>query len=718
MASNPKINFALRGSLIDAQGRRIPNFSCSSPRYIAREINNSLQLLSVAAFEPAFFFEDGAGDGSFLLEPGGTNFLTWNLALNQNVWQKGSNVIVQGDRGPAPDNSFLGDTVTWISGTGATQQLLRTVPNLLAARTYQVTLYLQPTGGRCGANDVIRVTGGVVGGAVSVPLAQLNDFIGKYRVVTLSFTTAGTQPTLPVNASTAGYSVTAVGTNTFTVSGMSGTVANSLVGGQVSFTTSPTLYLITANTAEASGSVTVTVSVATLTANGITTASKATFQGAPSQSCTLELYCESTFSLIWGGAQMEQGFFSTSMIYQQAERTPRAPSVLEFQSRDNPFVGLSSFGLFGELRLWLGDGNLADFGDFRLAIVNGALRVTAGATTLSDPDPLPAPSVKFFVGVSAESGSLSLFVNGVLKARATLNNLKPTAKPLVYTSAGVRLWKTLVCYGQALQDGLPSLGQSAAQEVLALFNSTAPLVNPALIATSTAFNLPTVTIPAPAAATANSAISAINTGTRVVTVGSGTGFTVNDSVAIVRGVTGSANQTVILYATITAVSGANITLDSVSGIVVGDRLVKGNISTPGRAFIRFPFVPIDEQGIIAVDTGNSRVTVTSALAFVINQRTIVRNQFYQDVAELTVTAIDTINNRITLNDVSLLAVGHLISQPASETLIDPQNYTVAPLNQVSGIRVASQNGRARNGIIVENTNPWEVLVTFRIEVFL
>lgn len=146
--------------------------------------------------------------------------------------------------------------------------------------------------------------------------------------------------------------------------------------------------------------------------------------------------------------------------------------------------------------------------------------------------------------------------------------------------------------------------------------------------------------------------------------------------------------------------------------------MKGNISAPGRAFLRFPFVPIDEQSITVVDTGNSRVTVPSALAFVLNQRTIVRNRFYQDVAEVTVTAIDTINNRLTLNDVSLLAVGHLISQPLSETRIDPQNYTVTRLNQISGVRISSQNGLAQNGIIVENSNPWEVIVTYRIEVFL
>lgn len=712
-----KINFALRGSLIDVQGRRIPNFNCSSPRYVEREVNGSVQLLSVAAFEPAFFFEDGPSDGSFLLEPAGANFLTWNLDLTQNVWVKGSNVIVQGDRGLAPDNSFLADAVTWVNGTGATQQLLRTVTNLPGAQTYQVTLYLQPTGGRCGPNDVIRITGGVVG-TVSVPMAQLNDFIGKYRAITLSFTTAGTQPVLPSEPSALGYTVTAVGTNTFTFSGISGTAANALAGGQVSFTIGTGTYLITANTAENNGSVTVTVSTGTLTSNGVTTASKASFQGAPSQSCTLELYCESTFSLLWGGAQMEAGSFRTSMVYQQAERTPRAVASMDFQSRDNLFVGLASFGVFGDLRVWLGNGNLVNFGDFRLAIANGALQVIAGATTLSDPDPLPTTRVKFFVGVSAESSSLSLFVNGVLKAKTTLNNFKPTAKPVAYTSTGVRLWTTLICFGQALQDGLPPVGQAAAQEVLNLFSGTTPVVNPTLITAGTAFNLPTATIPAPAAATANSAISAINTGTRVVTVASSSGFSTNDAVAIVRGVTGSINQTVILYSTVTAVSGNNVTLDSVSGVVIGDRLVKGNISTPGRAFLRFPFVPIDEQSITVVDTGNSRVTVASALAFVVNQRTIIRNRFYQDVAEVTVTAVDTINNRITLSDVSLIAVGHLISQPLSETRIDPQNYTVTPLNQVSGVRVAAQNGRAQNGIIVENSNPWEVLVTFRIEVFL
>lgn len=706
--SRNKINFALRGSLRDAQRQRIPNYNCPSVRMLEAEVNGSVQLTTVGAYEPAIY-----DDGSFLLEPPGVNLMTWNMDLGKNVWLKGSNVFVQSDRGVAPDNSYLADSVTWINGQGATQRLQRQF-SLDAAETYQLTLILQATGGRCGSADVIRVSGGVVGNP-SLPLSQLNEQLGKYRILTLPFTTTGVKPVLPASETQLGFIVTAVTANTVTVTGVTNSGVNALVGGVARFG-SVASYEITASTAVVSGSIVVTVATNNLIANGVTTANRATFEGAPERICTVEIYCESTFSLLWGCGDLKRGAFRTSPIYQLGETVVRGGATMAFQNRDNPLVDLINFGVFGELRSWRGDGNLIDFGDLKLSVVNNKLRVTAGSTQLEDSDPLPENS-RFFVGVSSESSSISLFVNGLLKRRSNLSNFRPASNPVILTTPGLRAWKMIVTYGQVLLDGKPEIGEAPSQEVARLFSPTEPVVGADLISAPPAsFNLPLITVPRVPLPSIAQQILAVYAVPSLVTIASTTGLIANDSLIVVRGRVGSPEQIIVSRPLLISPSEEiYATLDSVAGIRVGDFLVKGNALDSGHAFIRFPFVPIDERLITEVDVPGRRVRVGSSLSFIPNLKAIVRTPIYQDVTEVMITLIDNTNGWLTVDDVNQMAVGQLISQIRSETLIDPELYTISFLSTANGVRVGR---KAQNGISILNENTENVVLSARVEVHL
>ena len=706
MGISTKITFALRGALSDLQGRRVLNWNCSSARLLEQKVNDSFRLKSVPAYRPAIY-----EDGSFLLEPIGTNLFTWSQDLTHPSWVKGSNVQIRKppERPLLPDSSGVAQEVNWFNGVGNTQKMQRTF-GVKGAADYIIKFILQPRGGRCAANDVIRVTGGVTTSA-RIQLSELNDYQGRYRILELKFRTAGTQPTLPV-ADLEGFSITEVTNSTFTISTLELVAINAMRGGQVRFNNAPTLYMIAGNTATTNGAVTVTVEATNLPGSGVTTVQKALLLGQPDQVCTLEISSESVFSMLWGDVTLEEGLFSTSFIPQEGEQAVRAAAILEAQPKDNPLRDLRSFGVYGRLTSWKGNGNLINFGDFKIDIIDGKLTVTAGTTQVQDTSPMPALNASFFVMVAAETSSISLFVDGQLKNRSSLVNFRPTANSVIFSSRGVRVWHTIVCFGEALLDGKPEIGQMATQEVSLLFSE---IVVPASLISSqfTVFELPPIKVGGLSKPAVSNVITAAPiVATRKVLLASSVGFAIGDTVAIVRG----EKPDIINNAMVEAVAVGELTLGTVAGIRSGDSVFKGEFGLPGRAFVRFPFVAIDEQRVQDINYTTRKVRLTSSLAYIPNLRAIVRNEKNQDVTEVMVTAIDPGTNEITVSDATKIQVGHFIAQTLSETRIDWQLYVPSFKVGIPGVRIGKP--RSQNGVLIENTTQSEVSVTVRIEAFL
>jgi len=699
--------FAVEGRLSTLQNQ-IPNFSRSSPMTLEAAVNLSVNLLHVQSNVPAI----DPQDGSILVEPSQTNLLNYNLDLKQTVWQKGSNVTVRGDVVQAPDGSQRGDRLSWGVGTGNTQLIQRPV-TLKAGTQYYLSGLMKLVGGRFAASDTIKMIGGVVGTA-TMSFTNLNTYLGNYRWMELAFTTLGTQPAkLPDTTTGQGYTVSSVSGNSVTLIGVTGVVGNDLTGGQISFSNNlAKKYTIVGNVVSNSNlTITTDPASGSITTDGVTTAHTAQIDGAPDVVSMLQVYVESAVSLDWGGLQLEQGLFRTSMIYQDANITPRSPTRLLYRKQSNPLTGLKTFGLLITLKFWRGDGNVLLAGNFNVAIVNSRLRLTVGNTVVNDPLVLP-PAPQIYIQVNGESFTLSLFINKKLVARSNLSGFQPSVSQVVLTSLGVRCFNRIVALNRAFADGSVAIGEFAQSEMADVLFSEITDVGAIAVAVPELV-LPFVTIPSPEAPAATSEIQAINSAGRTVTVLDGNGFSTSGSVIIYR--PASDGDRAIGYLVITGKTGNTISLDSVSGIDLGDRLVLDFVARPGKASVRLPFSPIDPQAITSIDVGNKRVTVGSSLAFVEKSRAIIQSPLYQDVSEVIVETVDNTNNRLTLNSILGIVIGDIIAQPDEEVEIPTECYFVDLLSPNPAIGI---DQKATNGFVLSNKGVGDVTVQTTIKVYL
>lgn len=699
--------FAVEGRLSTLQNE-VPNFSRMSPTMLETAVNSTVALLPVQSNVPAI----DPQDGSILLEPNRTNLLNYNLDVKQSVWQKGSSISVRGDVVLAPDGSQRGDRVSWSVGTGNTQLIQRPV-TLKAGTKYFLSGLFRLVGGKFAVTDVLKMVGGTIG-TPSVSFSTLNTFLGNYRWIKLAFTTLGVQPKLPdSDMSQTGYTVSGVSANSVTLTGISGIASGDLAGGQVSFSNNPNKkYNITGNTTSGS---TCTISTdpasGSISADGVTTAHKANLHGAPDISSILQLYVESAISLDWGGIQLEESAFHTSMIYQDATISSRALTRLTYRKQSNPLVGLKTFGILIDLKFWRGDGNLLTAGNITIEIVGGKLKLTVGSTVVNDPLELPLAS-QIYVQVNGESFTLSLFVNKKIVARSGLSGFQPSVSRIELTSAGVRCFNRIVVLNRAFADGTVDLGEFVESEMADVLFSEITDVG-AVAVSVPELVLPFVTIPSPESPATSSEIQAINSAGKTVTVLDGTGFGSSGAVIVYR--PASDGDRAIGYLTITGKTGNTIALDSVSGIALGDKLVSDFVARPGKASVRLPFSPIDPQIVTSVDAGNKRVTVASSLAFLEKSRAIVQSPLYQDVSEVIVETVDNANNRLTLNSILGISVGDIISQPDEEVEIPTECYYVDLLTPNPAIGI---DQKATNGFVLSNKGSGDAIIQTTVKVYL
>lgn len=699
--------FAVEGRLSTLQNE-IPNYSRMSPVMLESAVNASVTFLPIQSNVPAI----NPQDGSILLEPGQTNLLNYNLDLKQSVWQKGSNITVRGDVVLAPDGSQRGDRVSWGVGTGNTQLIQRPI-TLKAGTKYYLSGLFNLVGGKFATTDIIKMVGGVVG-TPEISFSGLNLYPGNYRWLELAFTTLGVQPKLPdVQTRSSGYTIGAVSVNSVTLSGVTGIANNNLIGGQIGFSNNPTKkYNITGNTISGSNcTITTDPASGSLTADGVTTAHTAQLYGAPDVTSLLQLYIESAVSINWGGIQLEEGEFRTSMIYQDAIVTPRAPTKLVYRKQSNPLVGFKTFGLLVDLKFWRGDGVLFSIGNISADIITGKLKLTVGTTVINDPEPLP-PAPQIYVQVNGESFTLSLFVNKKLVARANLSGFQPSVARISLTSLGVRCINRIVVLNRAFADGTIAVGEFAQSEMADVLYSEITDVSAVAVAVPELV-LPFVTIPSPETPAASSEIQSINSAGLTVTVIDGSGFGTSGSVIVYR--PASDGDRAIGYLTITGKSGNTISLSSISGIALGDKLVSDFVARPGKASVRLPFSPIDPQAVTVIDAANKRVTVASSLAFVEKSRAIVQSPLYQDVSEVVVETVDNTNNRLTLNSVLGISIGDIISQPDEEIEIPTECYYVDLLTPNHAINV---DQKATNGFVLSNKGGGDAIVQTTVKVYL
>lgn len=569
------IIFALCGSFVDRKNRRVPNYRRLSAALNEREVGSTITLDQIDFGNPAISSDDFA----IWIEPSGDNLTTHNIDLTQPIWERGGNVSIRSDFAPAPNAIYNADAVTWLSGFGNTQVLGRNY-TLNQGSSYFLRRILQcPTGSRFGRNDVIRFSGAVVG-SQAYQLSGLNEFQGQYRFVDIPFTTSGIA--IVNNLPLGNNVISAVTASTFTIA-LAGRSSNDLTGGAVTFSHSPNvIYEIASNTATSVGNVVITTTVSTLVTDGVTTSVTASLGQPPTKEVRIETYVESTASLIWGGESLERRSFPSSMIYQTATRQGRAITEVVFQPRDNVIANATSFGLFVDLKLWRGDGNLFNFGNWRLSIVNSKLTATVGAVTFADPDNLPS-SCKFYVQTSAENATTSIYVNGILKIKTSTPSFRGnTDQPLTLNSSGVRAYRSVWATNITQSDGQPIVSGVATGDVAFAFNNEA--IGQDLIAAQDAvFVLQPVVVPAsgqifarfPFVPIDTQTISAVNT--NVLSVTSALSFTPGK--AYIQNATGGTITEVVVVSINTVSNPNTITVNSGSGVLIGHTIAQPQSET-------------------------------------------------------------------------------------------------------------------------------------------
>lgn len=572
------INFALRGGFVDRRNRIFPNYRRLSGCLVERLVNTTVALDQVDMGNPAI----SADDFALWVEPAGDNLITETLDLTKPVWEKGGNVAARANYASAPNSSYTASAIVWLSGSGNTQVLGRNF-TLNQGSSHYLRLLLQcPVDSRFGNNDVIRFSGAIAG-TPSYALANLNNYPGQYRFAEVPFTTTGVAsvavPATPLT-------ITAVTANTLTLT-LPGRSLNDLVGASIVCKSNlSTIYQVVSSTASSSGSVVVTVSSSTLITDGVTTSTTATLGQPTPQNVRIELYVESTASLIWGGGNLEQKSFPTSIIYQFDKRTGRSATECVFQPRDNPVTNATSFGLFADIKVWRGDGNLFNFGNWNLSISNGCLTATVGSVVFSDPDILPS-SAKIFVQTAAENATTSIYVNGILKIKASTPSFRGSASsPLTLNSAGVRAYRSVWTVKVTQSDGQPTVGGLATGDVAVAFNSE--VIGQDLIAAQdTVFVLQPVKVPANGQVFARFPFVPIDTET--ISAITGNVLSVNSALSFITGkayiqtITGGTVTEVVVTGVNTTSTPNTISVSSASGISVGH-----TISQPFSETLIFP----------------------------------------------------------------------------------------------------------------------------------
>lgn len=702
-----KICFIVKGSLVDSVEQAIPYFDRSTPSTIATtDINGNAEIVRIDAHRPAI----SPKTGIIGIEPVGKNELTWNASPSNVSWIKGTNVSVDLSRKPGLDRTFYTSTVTWRAGTNPNTQKIRKEILLEANTDYCLSAIFKLTAGLFRATDEVRIVGGVVGTAAT-SLSVLNQKPQQQGSLTLKFKTTGGNPTIPVVPEDY-LSIQSVQAGAVNVL-LPGVVSNQLLGAQVRFTGVGDSFLVTSNTATnlASGLVTLVVAsvttVATLPGLGVTQSGKLKISRPPLQQCFIEIESRNDVSLEWGAIQVEARDFSTAMIFQQDSLRIRSRTELIYP--DNPIAGKPNCGLFIDLDSQRGDGNILDSEAIELEIINKKLHARIGGQTIVCAEDLPRLSAKVFINISRIANRALLFVDSKLAGVASLSNFTPTNSTMALASEGSRNYRAIVFFEDTLKDSNDTtLGRAATGQVAALF--AAKSFGSAAIFRSRrpTIILPQVVIPGLTRPNVVN-ITGKNNSTRTLSLDSIEDIVINKEVTIT-------NQNIfILKATVIALAGNSVILDTPIEIVnIGYQLRQGE-TTFGKSIARFPWEPIDVQIIGSINPlDNSVILQSSALSFS-QGKAIVQDEKDRFICEPLITRVVPIDRKIYVDSVASLVVGQSISQPRSELKIDPANYLATV---VEGTPAVAIDTLAQTGLVLSNGSDQAAAVTISISVFL
>lgn len=752
--------FALKGSYTDFIGGSVPNYSRPSPLWLDYFYKDELSIESFEAYHPAFL--SVPNDISLYIEPSAINYVLNNHRFSAPQWYKGSQVQIEDNIELSPSGYREVDRITWTAGSQNSQLLYQEV-SLIPGETYCLSAILRTNNDTFTDGDRLTLfSGDATTGSVQdvagspISLSVLNDNLNKWQIIEGVFTLPGVNRNdrsfLP-NIENSGngvfpfFSILRYTNNTFTLSinasltidvpedSWQGAMFNCVIGEQVYG------FEIIANSFLSSQKSLITITVKpSSNIDFITIGNTGYIENPPVSSYRVGFYVESLSSLEVTGIQLERRNFRTSFIFQGDQIRPRADTLCSYYR--SPLKNTDSFSIFLAISLWRGDGNIVDFGDWSIAIKDGAL--VFDSLDFADL-PITQESFKLLLEFDNVNQEQRLFFDGVLIKRSSglTFGFSPDAS-ITLTSAGVRGVKELLVFRENIgfKDGIPPLTHllplNAKGEGLIsdIFATHIPLDLEILHRiTHRVVNLPPITIPPriqendafiPVALnyTQNTLVLSLADGNSLLRLldlpNNQLNYNFSQPIPIFLAYPlESDNQPVEIFAranllSIAISTSAILRLDTLSGFRLGNSILFNHVDLQGRAIVRFPHTPNDLQVIRSLNRDNYTVVVDDASSFVTG-RVVVTTPSNQDVGEFVVLYVDQLTNTVTLNSLNGVYVNDFIYKLKFEQLIDRENYFVNTLSKVEGVSILKTYS---NGIVFANNNSFPIRVEPVIHVFL
>ncbi len=443
----------------------------------------------------------------------------------------------------------------------------------------------------------------------------------------------------------------------------------------------------------------------TFTAAGSTPGGE--FLADTARTCNLQLYVENPVSLDWGGMQVEPGSIGTSFISnQQGLIESRDKDFLQYGR--SPIEGLSSFLFYCNLENWRGDGNIIAAGNFKAAIVGGALKITTGAIETTDPTPLPT-NAKIAVRVSQGLGRVSVYVNQVMVAFSALTNYSANTSTVEIFGDGFRQARCLYFFNQDIGDGSIDVGGRVLGEMLELHQQDSLLSD--LAEGSSRIILPAVRIKAgqnvtvryPQIQYANQIVSSVSVGT-----GSAAQVT---RIRVEKIVNAAASQTdtltlngqpfpfvsdatptkpEIAAGLTTVINTAPRTQPVTASYTATNDFLTLTADVAGDDFNVSTSQNLSQTSITGNASNSNSIVVPNAVDFVRGTAQIFRN--YAFVVEIAILAINTGTNTLTVasipnSDFLKIQPGDSIIQPSFSLQIGANNVFCHHLEDFSEVKI-------------------------------
>jgi hypothetical protein len=423
---------------------------------------------------------------------------------------------------------------------------------------------------------------------------------------------------------------------------------------------------------------------------------------------TIALYCENSVSIDWGGIQLEPGTIRTSYIGQDAQVRSRAADYLAYPK--SPIEGLAAFCCYLNLEKWAGDGNLVDLGNFKIEIVGGKLRASCGAVQITDPDSLPA-SAKIAVRVSQGLARAQIYVNGIMKAKASISNYLGQSSVVAIAGAGVRQIKCLYFFNRDIGDGSIDVGGFVLGDMLSLHQQDSLISD--LAEGNSRIVFPPIRLPAGGSASirfpqyqsANQAITVLTTGSgsvaqvdRVTVNAIANASAAQTDSILINGTqysfTSDATPTVAEIALgLVAAVNANPRTQPVTATYTSGGVFTLTADAPGIDFSLSVSSRLSQANITANILDTHTLTVANASDFVVGKAQIFRN--YTFLTDVVIRAINTGTNILTVSTFpnsafAGLRVGDNIMQPSWSLNVGPNNYFAHHLEDYGDVGIASK----------------------------